>query len=320
MGVIGVGRALPSTVVENSRFEELGVSDEWIRTRTGIEQRRWLGEGETLLALATRASQEAIDAAGLAPGDIDFVFAATSTADQFAPGLAPEIASELGIGHVGALDVSVACSGFLYALDAAISRVRLETSTTVLVVGADAMSRLLDDQDPKSAPLFGDGAGAVVVSHTHSGRTPAFEFGSDGARASMLNVARSTGLLSMDGRDVYTHAVERMSGSLDKLLSSTATSVDDVRLLVCHQANERITKAVARTLQWPAEKCASYISRIGNTSAASIPISLSLAHEEGRLTSGDTLAMAAFGAGYNWGSALVSWQVEDQAVRHSNAV
>lgn len=316
VALAGVGHSLPAKVVGNSHFVSLGVSDEWIRTRTGIKNRRWLSDGESLTGLAIDASTTAVESAGLRASDIDFVLAATSTPDDFAPGIAPLVASGLGIGGVGALDVSVACSGFLYALEVAASRIRLGLSKAVLVIGADAMSRLLDPADPKSAPLFGDGAGAVVVTGACPAGMPVFSFGTDGARASYLEVKRSTGKLSMDGRDVYSYAIEKMSGAVADVMAAAGVESGDVALLVCHQANERITQAVVRQLSWPAERCASYISSIGNTSAASIPISLSLAAAEGRLKDNDLLGLAAFGSGYNWGAGLIHWSAASGEVGH----
>ena len=317
VAISGVGHALPTKVVENSHFESLGVSDEWIRTRTGIESRRWLSENESLASLAVKASRMALEHSGLLPSDINFVMAATSTPDDYAPGIAPLVAAELGLGEVGALDFSVACSGFLYALEVASARIRLGDSKAVLVIGADAMSRLLDPEDPKSAPLFGDGAGAVVVSGGEEGSIPKFSFGSDGTRAGYLEVKRSTGKLSMDGRDVYSFAIEKMSGAVLQVLEQDKLASQDVAFLVCHQANERITQAVVRQLNWPAGRYASYIASIGNTSAASIPISLSLAESEGRIHHNELVGLAAFGSGYNWGAGLIKWGIPSREETHA---
>lgn len=307
VAISGVGYRLASTIVNNDYFKDLGVSDDWIRTRTGIEERHWLAEDETLTDLAIQASKDALTHAGTRGKDIDFVIAASSTPDFLSPGLAPRVAAAIGAGEVGALDISVACSGFIYSLDIAASRIQTGSSRRALVIGADAMSRLLDPNDPKSAPLFGDGAGAVIVTDSTPDARPIFNFGSDGSRADKLQVRREDGRLAMDGRDVYTYAVEKMSDSLSAAMDRAELTKESVKYIACHQANERITQAVVRQLDWPAGRYASYIRQTGNTSAASIPISLAKATVEGKFGRGDTIGLAAFGAGYNWGAGLITW-------------
>lgn len=304
--------SLPHAPIPNSAFYELDVDDDWIISRTGVKERYRLRPGERLSDLAAEASLRAQRDAGLQGSDIDFVIAATSTPDQPSPGIAPSIASRIGATHAGAVDVNGACTGFLYALDYAIAKIDQGSADRVLVVGADAMSRITDPEDRNTAVLFGDGAGAVLVEAATGAQcdrcVQMLSFGSAGEHANLLYVSSDTGHVSMDGAEVYMAAVEAMSSELDHVLTSCALNPDQVTQLICHQANGRIMAAVARRLGWPTNRVLSYIDRYGNTSASSIPIAIATGQQEQRFASGDRLALAAFGAGFTWGAGIVTWK------------
>ncbi|MGX5185512.1 beta-ketoacyl-ACP synthase 3 [Streptomyces avermitilis] len=306
--VSGVGAALPATAVENDAFADLGVSDAWILDRTGVRRRYHLQPGERLVELAAAAATQALDDAGIGASDVDFVVAATSTPDRLSPGLAPVIGHLIGAGSPGAVDVNGACTGFLYALDYAVSRVSHGSADRVLVVGADAMSRPV---------LFGDGAGAVLVEAQRGAVcdacVPFLSFGSAAEYADALYVDHDDKAVRMDGAQVYASAVEAMTDEIESALATHDITQDDVDLLVCHQANSRILKAVVRQLGFSPERAASYVDQFGNTSAASIPLALRKAQDDGRLKRGHTVVLGAFGAGFTWGAGVIGWK----ACRHA---
>lgn len=307
----GLGGAVPGSPIPNSAFGSLGVDDEWIASRTGVRTRHHIGEGEALAGLAANAALAALGDASATPESIDFVVAATSTPDLPSPGIAAEIASMIGANGVGAVDVNGACTGFLYALDYAISKIDHGSADKVLVVGADAMTRITDPSDRNTAVLFADGAGAVIVEGVRGECdrcTAMLSFGSDGDRSRSLHVSPETGHVVMDGAEVYMAAIDAMSSELEHVLTSTAIRPEDIAQLACHQANGRIVSAVARRLNWPKSRVLSYIDRFGNTSAASIPIALKTGHQEQKFRDGDTLALAAFGAGFSWGAGVITWK------------
>jgi 3-oxoacyl-[acyl-carrier-protein] synthase III len=310
--ITGVGAALPQTCVANTFFQSLGVSSDWIVSRTGVRERYHLLPEERLVDLAAEAARTALVDSGIEADAIDMVIVATSTPDRISPGLAAELAYLIGAGHVGAVDMNGACTGFLYALDYAISRIEHGASDCVLVVGADAMSRLTNRADPNTAFLFGDGAGAVIVQASaksaSADRAQYLSFGSAGAAANNLLVGRETGLLEMDGGEVYAAAVDAMAAEIESVLMTCQVSKDEIDHVVCHQANERIIKAVARQLQLPVHKAVSYVAEFGNTSSASIPIALWKAQQDGRLKYGNRVVLAAFGAGFTWGAGIVNWK------------
>jgi 3-oxoacyl-[acyl-carrier-protein] synthase-3 len=310
--ITGLGAAVPGPPIPNSAFYGLDIDDEWIASRTGVHHRHHLGPGESLAELAAEAGRAAFRDAAISGKGVDFVIAATSTPDQPSPGIAPRIANLVGSPGAGAVDLNGACTGFLYALDYAIAKIDHGGADRILVVGADAMSRITDADDKNTAVLFGDGAGAVVV-EASGGRScdqcaPMLSFGSAGERMSALYVSPDSHKVVMDGAEVYLAAVEAMSGELDHVLASSALEATDIAQLVCHQANGRIIAAVARRLRWPKERVLSYVDRFGNTSAASIPIALATGRNEQRFVDGDRLALAAFGAGFSWGAGLVTWK------------
>lgn len=318
--VSGAGAGLPSTVVDNAAFATLGVTDEWIYGRTGVRRRYRLGPGERLAGLAAVAGAAALVDAGARGADVDFVIAATTTADRVSPGLAPEVAAALGAPGCGAVDVNGACAGFLYALDYAVARVEHGAADRVLVIGADAMSRITDGTDRNTAVLFGDAAGAVVV-EAASGPAcaqcaPYLSFGSAGEHADALYVDPAAGTVRMDGAEVYASAVDAMASEIEEVLRACELAQEDIDLLVCHQANARIVKAVARRLHWRPDQAASYVDEFGNTSSASIPVALWRAQGEGRLKPGQRVGLGAFGAGFTWGAGVLNWK----GCRHAHAL
>jgi 3-oxoacyl-[acyl-carrier-protein] synthase-3 len=309
-GLFGVGTALPVHRLGNDHFEaNLDTSDEWIVRRTGIRSRYWLNGKQTLADIAVDACNEALADAGRRGEDVDHVIVSTLTPDLLTPGLAPEVARRVGANEAAAVDVNAACAGFIYALDQAAALVESGRAKLVLVVGAEALSRITDSGDRGTAVLFGDGAGAVVVAGGELERgCGAFELRSDGVHADLLYATRDERLLRMEGREVYRHAVARMVESMRTALGRAGLTADDLDLFVAHQANARIIEAAAAELGLPRAKIALNVDRVANTSSASIPLALAQAERDGLLTPGATVGLAAFGAGFVWGAGIVSWK------------
>jgi 3-oxoacyl-[acyl-carrier-protein] synthase-3 len=309
-GIFGIGAALPDHVITNADLEQrLDTNDEWIVRRTGIRERRHLQGDETLADLATRACLLALDDAGRTGAEVDHVIVSTFTADRVTPGLAPEVARVIGAERAAAVDLNAACAGFLYGLDQAAALVESGRASVVLVCGAEALSRVIDHDDRSTAVLFGDGAGAVVVAggELELG-VGGFVLGADGAQADLLYAERDERVLRMQGSDVYRHAVRRMTAATRAAFERAGRTVEDIDLFVAHQANVRIIEAAASELGIPREKVVVNVDRVANTSSASIPLALEQAEREGRLKPGDTIALAAFGAGFVWGAGIVSWK------------
>jgi 3-oxoacyl-[acyl-carrier-protein] synthase III len=315
----GLGTAVPPRVVTNDELTGLAdTTSTWIRERTGITSRRW-AEAETSTGdLAVEAGARALKSAGHPP--IDMVVLATTTPDHVIPSTAPVVAARLGLGHVAAVDLNAACSGFVYGLAVASSLVTAGTAERVLLVGADTMTRVVDPTDRDTAVLFGDGAGAAVLGPGAPGQPGAvgpFDLGSDGDAAELLrvdaggarrpadagSVAERAHYLRMDGREVYRRAVLGMTRSCEALLGRAGLPVEAVDHLVGHQANARILRAVASRIGIPDERCVVNIDRLGNTSAGSIPLALG----DTVARPGDRLLLTAFGAGLTWGSVLLTW-------------
>jgi 3-oxoacyl-[acyl-carrier-protein] synthase-3 len=313
----GIGVAVPERVVTNDDFAaRLDTTDQWIRTRTGISERRMAEPAVATSDLAFEAAQAALkrtDAATPAA-----VIVATTTPDHPMPGVAPLVAARLGWDAAPAFDVQAACSGFVYGLASAAGLIAAGVVDRVLLIGADLMSRITNQGDRATAVLFGDGAGAVTLragDPDELGAVGPFDLGSDGAHVDRLVVAaggtRTPGpepdaparFLSMDGRDVYRHAVRRMTESCRQLLDKAGLSVDQVDRFVAHQANLRILMAVADRLGVPEERRVSNVDRYGNTSAASIPLALA----DAALRPGERILLTAFGSGFTWGSTLLTW-------------
>ncbi|MBO0821742.1 MAG: beta-ketoacyl-ACP synthase 3, partial [Nocardiopsaceae bacterium] len=308
VAMTGAGAALPGRVVTNAGFAHLDTSDEWIVKRTGIRERRFLDPGASLAELATRAAADALLDSGRTAAEVDYVIAATITADRVTPGIAVDVATRLGCRQVAAFDVNAACSGFLYALDLAAAAIESGRARCVLVCGADALSRITDPADRTTAVLLADAAGAVVLTAADAAIPPAFTLGSDGSRIDLLYAGSEDRVLRMRGQDIYQLAIEVMTSATERVLARCGRTVADLDLLIVHQANARIIRAVARRLAAPAEKVFLNIDRVANTSAASIPVALAQASAENALKPGAFVGLTAFGAGLAWGAGVMSWK------------
>jgi 3-oxoacyl-[acyl-carrier-protein] synthase-3 len=321
--VTGWGTAVPERVVTNAEIaEDLPFDEAWIVERTGIVQRHVAGPHESTSSLATAAGRRALARAGVDPEDLDLVVVATCTPDRPIPATAPLVQAALGARGAGAFDVGGACAGFLHAVAAADGLIRAGRAGRVLVAGAEVMSRMIAGSAAKTRILFGDGAGAVVLERAER---PAgllsLELGADGTAAGLIEVpaggvvrpasaetvARGEHWLYMNGPEVFRAAVRVMAEAATRALVSARLSVDDVDLLVLHQANQRIIDDVARRLGVPGDRVFSNVARYGNVSAASVPLALAEAADEGRLHPGSRILVSAIGAGVTWAAAVVEW-------------
>lgn len=316
----GVGAALPSQVVTNEALAaKIDTSDDWIRARTGIRERRIAEAGELTSDLGARAALQALERAGVAPADVDLLILATATPDQTFPASAVIIQDKIGMTGGVAFDVHAVCSGFVFALATADQFLRSGMAQTAVVIGAETFSRILDWEDRTTCVLFGDGAGAVVLQACDSaGRLEdrgvlAAHLRSDGKYRDLLYVdggpslTQSTGHLRMSGREVFRHAVTKISQSILDVLEPNGLTIGDVDLFVPHQANERIISAVADRLGLDPAKVVNTVGEHGNTSAASIPLALAQAAEQDRIAEGDLVLFEALGGGLTWGSVLARW-------------
>jgi 3-oxoacyl-[acyl-carrier-protein] synthase III len=301
--ITGWGTALPGTVLGNAELaRRFGTTSEWIEERTGIVERR---VGGTTADLATEAGAAALARAGGDPAAVDLLLLATTTPDRAMPATASVVQAKLGLSG-GAVDVNAACAGFVYALVAGFGHIALG-ARRVLVVGAEVMTRLVDPADRATAVLFGDGAGAVVLDAVDGpGGLLASDLGSDGDAASLL-YAEHGGTTVMDGGEIFRRAVRTLVASSTAVLDEAGRAPADVALFVPHQANARIVEAAAARLGIPAERTALAMAHTGNTSAASVPIALAAALDEGRLRAGDLVLLSGYGAGMTWASALLRW-------------
>jgi 3-oxoacyl-[acyl-carrier-protein] synthase III len=321
--ISGLGCYLPPTVMSNDDIAKtLETTDEWIKQRTGIAARRIVDPSESSLHLGVRAARAAIADSGVPPEDIGLVIAGCATQDRPMPANAPLIAYETGCTNAGAYDICNACSSFLYGLLSATAMITAGVYENVIVLGAEAISRLLDWQDRSTAILFGDGAGAAVVSASKGrGRILGFDLGADGSGGDFLQIpgggtrvhgsceSFEAGLhfVKMNGQEVYKFATRIPVESATRLLHSCGRTIDDVDLLVPHQANLRIIEASAKRLGIDPAKVFTNVQKYANTSAASVPICLTEARDEGRIKEGDLVLMMAFGGGLTWGSCLMEW-------------
>jgi 3-oxoacyl-[acyl-carrier-protein] synthase-3 len=321
--ITGSGSATPATILDNQDLSQLvETSDEWIRTRTGIRQRRLAGASESLSAIATQAGKSAIAMAGITPAEIDLIILATSTPDDLF-GTACKIQAQLGATQAVAFDMTAACSGFVFGMVTAAQYIRTGVYQNVLLIGADILSRWVDWEDRRTCVLFGDGAGAVVMQAAQSDRLLGFELKSDGSANDCLNLAYEAqpkqlidGVnvgegtyqpITMNGKEVYRFAVQRVPEVIDKALFRANLRVEQVDWLLLHQANQRILDAVAERLSIPPHKVISNLVRYGNTSAASIPLALDEAVRQGQIQPNDIIAASGFGAGLTWGAAIFQW-------------
>jgi 3-oxoacyl-[acyl-carrier-protein] synthase III len=307
--VVGLGHKLPDRVVPNGEIaERIGVDSEWIVRRTGIRERRYAAPDERTSDLALAAARRALSDAGLKPADVDLVLVATMTPDELTPNTAPLVAEALGIG-VGAFDVGSACTGWLAALSTGAAQIETGRSDCVLVIGAETLSRVTNPDDKRTASLFGDGAGAVVLGPEGGGAVGPIVLASDGSMCDTIVATHSERMLIMDGHTTFNKAVKVLADSTREACERAGVTLDDIDLFVYHQANGRILRAVAEKLELPEERVADYVGETGNTSAASIPLTLSLLREDGRLRPGQRLLLAAVGAGFTWGAGVVDWGV-----------
>ncbi len=305
-GIIGVGKYVPEKILTNKELETMmDTSDEWIRSRTGIEERRIAPEGIDTSDMAYEAAKIAIEDAGLSPEDIDMILVATVTPDRPFPSVSCMLQEKLGCVKAAAMDISAACSGFMYGVATAKQFIENQSSKYILVVGVEKLSKITDWNDRNTAVLFGDGAGAVVMGPASEGRgVLAFELGADGTGGKHLY---QDDHLVMNGREVFKFAVRQMGESSISVLEKAGLTKDDVDYLIPHQANIRIMEAARQRLDLPEEKMSKRIQNYGNTSSASIPIALFDELEAGNIKDDDIIVMVGFGGGLTWGAIAMKW-------------
>lgn len=325
-GIIGIGSYVPEKKITNLDMEKIvETSDEWITTRTGIKERRVVSEGEHTSDLALEASKRALRDANMKPEDVDLIIVATMSPDLPTPATACILQDKLGCHNVPAFDISAACSGFIYGLSVAMGYINSGLYENVLLVGAEAMSRIVDWTDRSTCILFGDGAGAAVI-----GRVPedrgilGFDMGSDGSGAKYLlipsggvsnpstekTIASRENYIRMDGSEVFKFAVRRMDQVSKSVMEKLDLEIEDIDLLVPHQANIRIIDSAVKKLKIDREKVIINLDRYGNMSAASIPVALDEAVKSGRVSDGDKILIVGFGGGLTWGASVISWYKE----------
>ncbi len=322
-GILGTGHSYPEGILTNAELEKIvETSDEWITTRTGIKQRRKAGPGEYTSLFAVRAGRQAIERAGLQPSDIDLILCATVTPDQILPSTGCIIQAELGANKAAAMDLVAACSGFLYGLTIADTMIRTGQSKYALVIGAEILTQYVDYTDRQTCVLFGDGAGAAVLGQVNGERgILAARIRSDGRYEEQLyspgggtrrpataaTLAAGDHFFKMKGNELFKVAVRSMADISREVLEEAGLTAEDVKLFIPHQANQRITDAVANKLKVESDRVYSNISMHGNTSSASIPIGLDECVEAGRISDGDLVLLASFGGGVTWGGVLMRW-------------
>lgn len=333
--IAGTGSYAPERIITNDDLAEIvDTSDEWIRTRTGIRQRH-ISDGIGTSGMAAEAARKALDSAGMQADEIQMILLATSTPDNHFPSGACQVQAEIGAVHAAAYDISAACSGFIFALNTAYSFIVSGFYNNVLVIGVDCLSKVVDWKDRSTCILFGDGAGAVVVtgesetdkavSKNNAGNFSGVPgilhmiMGADGTKGHVLSCESrtvgnfltgtepETGYLFMDGQEVFKFAVKKMPEVIEQLLTESNVKLEQIKYVVLHQANYPISESIAKRLKIPMEKVPVNIERYGNTSAGSVPILLDELNRDGKLKDGDLLVMAGFGAGLTWGAALIRW-------------
>ena len=317
--VRGVGHYLPSRVVENAEFEAtLDTSDEWLRARSGIERRHFATEDDSTAAMATTAAQAALEDAGLGPDDIDAIVLATSTADLTFPSAATMVQDKLGMTHGFAFDVQAVCAGFVYALANANALIASGQANRVIVIGAETFSKIMDWTDRSTCVLFGDGAGALVLEGQDGAGTTedrgilATDLNSDGRHRDLLYVdggvsTGTSGYLRMQGNQVFRHAVEKLAATAETAMGRAGVAAEDVDWIVPHQANIRIIQGTAKKMGISMDKVVVTVQDHGNTSAASIPLAMSVGRKRGQIKDGDLLVTEAIGGGLAWGSVVLRW-------------
>ncbi len=309
VGIIGVGAYVPENIVTNFDLEtKIDTNDEWIRTRTGIEERRLAGDDMDTSHMAIIAAKHALNDASIANEDIDMILVATATPDRPFPSVACMVQEALEIRNVPAMDVSAACSGFIYAIATAKAFIETGTYKNVLVIGSEKFSKTIDWEDRSTCVLFGDGAGAVVLSEVSADKgILSIDLGADGTGAKQLYIDKKTGKTVMNGREVFKFAVRQMPESSIKAVEQAGLKKEDVDFLIPHQANIRIINAARERLGLDPEKVSTTVKIHGNTSAASIPLALYSEIKNGVFQDGDCLVMVGFGGGLTWGSICMIW-------------
>ncbi|MBA8761194.1 beta-ketoacyl-ACP synthase III [Staphylococcus coagulans] len=309
VGIKGFGAYAPDRVVDNAYFESyLDTSDEWISQMTGIKERRWANEDQDTSDLAYEASVRAIEDAGINAQDIDMVIVATSTGDHRFPTVANMLQKRLGLNKVASMDQLAACSGFMYGIVTARSFVLSGEYQNVLVVGADKLSKITDLNDRSTAILFGDGAGAVIIGEVSGNRgILSYELGSDGIGGKYLYQDQETNFIRMNGREVFKFAVRVMGESSQRAVEKAHLKAEDINMFIPHQANIRIMESARQRLDLPKEKMSVSVDKYGNTSAASIPLSVKQELENGRIKDDDIVVFVGFGGGLTWGSIVLRW-------------
>lgn len=304
--IIGTGSHLPSKILSNLDLEKMvDTSDEWIKTRTGISERRIAHQKETASGLAIVAGRQALESANISPDEVDVIIVATATPDMPFPSTACFVQKGLKAFSSVCFDVSAACAGFLYALTVSEQFVKSDFCKTVLVIGSEIFSRITDWTDRNTCILFGDGAGACVLRKGKDGQgILAFDLGTDSRASELLMVPR---YIKMKGNDVFKHAVQHLVGSAKNVLKKSHIGAGDIDLVIPHQANIRIIEAISERLDIPMDKFFINLDRYGNTSAASIPIALDEALRNGRIKKNDNVLLMAFGGGLVWGSCILKW-------------
>jgi 3-oxoacyl-[acyl-carrier-protein] synthase-3 len=321
--ITGTGRYSPAKVLSNADLEVMvDTSDDWIRERTGIRERRITESHETIAYMATEAARQALDEAGLGPEDLDTIVLGTATPDRLLPSTACDLQASLGAVHAAAFDIDAACSGFLYGMTVAEGLMSSGNARNALVVGAERLSTIVNYQDRGTCILFGDGVGVALLQPADNGQGVLSTYmKSDGRLADLLYrpaggsvrpvdqdvLQDQSHMLHMAGREVFKHAVRSMADACDRALEQAGLSGEDIDILIPHQANIRIIDATAKHAGIPPEKVYVNVDRYGNTSAASIPIALDECVREGRIKSGDIVLLVAFGAGFTWASCAIRW-------------
>ncbi|MCW1241541.1 beta-ketoacyl-ACP synthase III [Bacillus pretiosus] len=306
VGILGIGRYVPEKVVTNHDLEKIvDTSDEWIRTRTGIAERRIADDTIDTSYMAVEASKKALEDAGISGEDIDLILVATVTPDRAFPAVACVIQEAIGAKHAAAMDLSAACAGFMYGMITAQQFIQTGTYKNVLVVGSDKLSKIVDWNDRNTAVLFGDGAGAIVMGAVSEGRgVLSFELGADGSGGKHLYQDE---YVMMNGREVFKFAVRQLGDSCLRVLDKAGLTKEDVDFLVPHQANIRIMESARERLNLPQEKMSMTIEKFGNTSASSIPIAMVEELQNGRIQDGDLIILVGFGGGLTWGAVALRW-------------
>ena len=306
VGILGIGRYVPEKVVTNHDLEKImDTSDEWIRTRTGIAERRIADDTLDTSYMAVEAAKKALEDAGVSGEDIDLILVATVTPDRAFPAVACVIQEAIGAKHAAAMDVGAACAGFMYGMITAQQFIKTGTYKNVLVVGSDKLSKIVDWNDRNTAVLFGDGAGAIVMGAVSEGRgVLSFELGADGSGGKHLYQDE---YVMMNGREVFKFAVRQLGESCLRVLDKAGLTKEDVDFLVPHQANIRIMESARERLNLPQEKMSMTIEKFGNTSASSIPIAMVEELQNGRIQDGDLIILVGFGGGLTWGAVALRW-------------